>query len=140
MPVPEDNNANIREHLLSINELNRPKIVDMTIIKNGTINSAVVLIARMILMRKGTIPDSPDMGIDIRSRYRFSYDNELLMLQEEIEQQITTYLPEFLPIETKVFMESSDINKIVIRIVIDGVAYDIIYNTTTNTIDTLMER
>ena len=50
MAVSETSNGNVRDYLISINELNRPTVVDMTIIKPGVMNSAVTMIAGLILM------------------------------------------------------------------------------------------
>lgn len=139
MAITTDDNANITDYLLGMDDLNRPKAIDMSIIKPGVMNSAMLMIIRMILMRKGTIPDIPDLGIDIRGRYRFAFESELTTLQSEISQQIQTYLPEFLSNEVNVYMQTgeTDGSKVVIEITIDGTTYELIYNISTNTLDGL---
>lgn len=139
MAITTDDNANITDYLLGIDDLNRPKAIDMSIIKPGVMNSAMLMIIRMILMRKGTIPDIPDLGIDIRGRYRFAFESELTTLQSEISQQIQTYLPEFLSNEVNVYMQTGETDgpKVVIEITIDGTTYELIYNISTNTLEGL---
>lgn len=139
MAITTDDNANITDYLLGIDDLNRPKAIDMSIIKPGIMNSAMLMIIRMILMRKGTIPDIPDLGIDIRGRYRFAFESELTTLQSEISQQIQTYLPEFLSNDVNVYMQTGETDgpKVVIEITIDGTTYELIYNISTNTLEGL---
>lgn len=139
MAITTDDNANITDYLLGMDDLNRPKAIDMSIIKPGVMNSAMLMIIRMILMRKGTIPDIPDLGIDIRGRYRFAFESELTTLQSEISQQIQTYLPEFLSNEVNVYMQTGETDgpKVVIEITIDGTTYELIYNISTNTLEGL---
>ena len=121
---------NIREDLLALDDIGQPKVVDMRIIKNGVMNSAVILISKLICMQKGSRPDQPDMGVDIRRRYRFGFESELGMLQTDIEEQIATYLPEFLPVDVKVGIQTGDgeKNKIIISITINGVMYQLSYD------------
>ena len=128
--MPSSNDTNIREDLLALDDIGQPKIVDMKIIKNGVMNSAVILISKLICMQKGSRPDQPDMGADIRRRYRFGFESELGMLQTDIEEQISTYLPEFLPVDVKVGIRTNDgeKNKIIIAITIDGIMYQLSYD------------
>lgn len=121
---------NVKEYLLALDDIGQPKVVDMKTIKNGVMNSAALLISKLICMQKGSRPDQPDMGVDIRRRYRFGYESELGMLQTDIENQISTYLPEFLPVDVKVGIRTNDgeKNKIIISITIDGVMYQLSYD------------
>lgn len=139
MAIPVDDNSNIRDYLLGMDDLNRPKVIDMTIIKPNVMNSCILMIIRLILLRKGTYPDIPDMGIDIRGRYRFAFESELSMLQHEIQNQIETYLPEFLATEVIVQMRKGEKDgpKVVIQITVDGTTYELVYNISTNTIEGL---
>ena len=139
MAIPVDDNSNIRDYLLGMDDLNRPKVIDMTIIKPNVMNSCILMIIRLILLRKGTYPDIPDMGIDIRGRYRFAFESELSMLQHEIQNQIETYLPEFLSSEVTVQMRKGEKDgpKVVIQITVDGTTYELVYNISTNTIEGL---
>lgn len=121
--------TNVREYLLSIDDLGKPKVVDMSVIKNGIMNSAIILLAKLITMKKGTNPDIPDMGVDIKGRYRFSFDSEMTMLQDDIEQQVATYLPEFLPVNVVCSANGENPEEIIIRITVNGILYELIYNS-----------
>lgn len=129
MAIQLEESANVREYLLGLDDLQQPKMIDMSIIKSGEWNSAVLLIARLILLKKGTYPDHPDLGIDIRARYRFAFDSELLKLQEEIQQQINRYLPEFYHAQVRVLFQKYN-NKycVIIAIALNQVIYNIIYD------------
>jgi len=132
--------GNVRDYLIGIDDINRPKVIDMKIIESGVMNSAILLISRLILMKKGTYPDHPDMGIDIINRYRFSFDSELSMLSSEITDQVNKYLPEFMPVEVNVQystnLQSSDgKSKIIIQITIDKVVYELSYDSNLETIE-----
>lgn len=96
---------NIREYLLGLDDLQQPKMIDMSIISNGVWNSAIILIMRLILLKKGIYPDHPDLGIDIRARYKFAFETELFTLQEEIQSQINKYLPELNYVQVRAMFE-----------------------------------
>ena len=109
-------------------------MVDMSVIEINKLNSAVILIARLIMMRKGTDPDRPDMGIDIAGRYRFSFTNELYNLEREIQDQLFSYLPELSPITVSVSYQSETTknlerqNKICIDLNINMTTYRLMYD------------
>lgn len=137
-----NSNMNVVEYLLGINELNRPKVVDMSIIKPNVMNSAIILITRLIYLKKGTAyPDFPDMGIDIIKRYRFAYEEELPALARDIEEQVSTYLPEFLPISVSVGFapDYEGKNKIQIKLEFNDTEFMMVYDTSTYSLDTLQE-
>lgn len=124
---------NYRDYLIDLNELGLPKVVDMNDITSGKFNPAILAIIRLLIMRKGTDPDRPDMGIDITARYRFAFDSELSTLANELQEQLAVYLPEFLPVrvETELVTETvSDkiINKVQISISMDETTYQLLYN------------
>jgi hypothetical protein len=140
LPVTFDDQANVRDYLLAVNDINRPKVVDMKDIKPNKYNSAVTMISRLILIRKGTYPDHPDMGIDIVGRYRFAFEEESRTLASEIEEQANKYLPEFYPI--KVYCElvqDNEKHKINIHVIINEVEYLLVYNISDNTLEGLLE-
>jgi phage baseplate assembly protein W len=62
-------------------------------------NAYAQMIKRLLLMRKGTYPSIPDMGIGI-STYRFQDVDRLVAgdLRNAIQDQINTYIPS-LPLE-----------------------------------------
>ena len=133
--------ANIRDYLLGINDLNRPKVVDMKDIKPGKWNSAVTMITRLIMMRKGTIPDIPNLGVDIAGRYRFSFEEELDELAIDIANQVNTYLPEFYPVNVRCEMiQDGEKHKVLIHLIINEIEYLIMYDITDNTLEGLQTR
>ena len=142
MPYSLNESENVRDYLLDVNDINRPKVVDMQNIKPNKLNSAVTMIARLIMMKKGTIPDIPDLGIDIVGRYRFSYESELSALATDIQDQVLLYLPEFTPINVRCEMNSTDSSKkrVDIHIIINESEYLLIYNTESNSIEGLENR
>ena len=138
MPIKLENRGNVTDYLLGLDDLQQPKKIDMSILRQDQWNSAILMITRLLLMKKGIYPDQPEMGIDIRGRYRFSFEEELYKLQDELDEQINTYLPEFRPIE--VYAKYKVINKqrcIVIQVSISQGNYELIYNTDKNTIEGL---
>jgi len=132
--------ANIRDYLLGLDDLKKPKVIDMSIIAPKQWNSAILMISRLIMMKKGTYPDHPDLGIDIRGRYSFSFEDDLYSLQEDIDDQASRYLPEFAPYQIRCMFQSiNDINYVVIVIVINNIAYTLLYNIDGHTLEGLEE-
>ena len=113
----------MKEHVLSLNDFNMPKVFNEN-------DSAYVLIIRLLLLEPGKFQSHPEMGVGIRSRYRFNNDENFLMnLQNDIKKQIDKYLPELSA--TDVTITS---NNKVLGIIIntaDG-AYVVSYDTTTD--------
>ena len=113
----------MKEHVLSLNDFNMPKVFNES-------DSAYVLIIRLLLLEPGKFQSHPEMGVGIRSRYRFNNDENFLMnLQNDIKKQIDKYLPELSA--TDVTIPS---NNKVLGIIIntaDG-AYVVSYDTTTD--------
>lgn len=78
----------MKENVLSLNNFGMPKVFNEN-------DSAYVLIIRLLLLEPGKFQSHPDMGIGIRSRYRFNNDENFLMnLQNDIKKQMDKYLPE----------------------------------------------
>ena len=141
MPLSFNDKANIRDYLLGVNDINRPKVVDLKDIKPGKWNSAVTMICRLIMMRKGTIPDIPDIGVDITGRYRFSFESELPDLENDIANQVNTYLPEFYPVNVRCEMiQEGEKHKVLIHVIINEIEYLIMYDITDNTLEGLQSR
>lgn len=73
-----------REYLFSVNEFNEPSKLEG--------KSAIALsLVRLILMDPGSDPLHPTMGVGIR-RYRYGM-NSLEELQQNVQEQINTFLP-----------------------------------------------
>lgn len=108
-----------------MDKFNKPKSVNNQ-------EAIYTLLARLILLEKGTIQSHPDMGVGIVSRYRYSETDKWRDLQQDIEDQIFAYLPDFTGVRVKV---SPDDRKFNIEISIDGVLYKYIYNTENITLE-----
>lgn len=81
-------------------------------------------------MEKGTIQSHPEMGVGIRSRYRFADTNKMSMLKYDIKNQIESYLP---PSYGNVDVNCQIINKvIVINIVANEMLFRFTYDQTTD--------
>jgi hypothetical protein len=108
-------------------------MIDMSIIKPNEWNSAILMIARLILIVPGTYADHPELGIDIKGRYRFAFEEELYQLSQELEEQIHTYLPDFNLVSVIAYHEEKNlVHYIVIDIQIDQITYRILYNVDEN--------
>lgn len=136
--ITADSTANIRDYLLDLDDIGKPKVVDMTDIRRGKLNSAATMIIRLLLLKKGTYPDFPNLGIDIRGRYRFMFSEELSTLESELTDQIETYLPELLPITVSAEMitiPSTTANGILFNIISNEIDFVLLYNINKNTFD-----
>lgn len=111
-------------HTLSLNDFNRPKVL------TGN-DAAYVAIIHLIYLEKGKFQSHPDMGVGIRSRYRFNSEENILdELQQDIRKQIEQYLPELGG--TGVICEEIDQGLIVITINTDnGGVYILEYDIST---------
>ena len=79
----------MRADLLSLDNFSKPKVFDET--EGGYVN-----IIYLIMLTKGTYQSHPNMGVSLRERYRgLIIDEEnIYALQEEIKNQVQTYLPQ----------------------------------------------
>lgn len=140
MPRILNEETNISDYLLGLDDLQQPQRIDMSIIRPGEWNSAILMIARLILMRRGQLDDHPELGIDIRGRYRFSFDSELIQLSQEIQDQVAQYLPEFAPVDVVTVFRDKNGNSaagVEISIIVNNVAYSLLYNLQNETIEGL---
>ncbi len=85
----------LKEYLLSLNEFVQPKVL------KGT-SAAFADILRLFLLEPGTNQTHPEMGIGIRSRYRFSDTSEISTLRQEVKNQMETYLPTLLVMDVQI--------------------------------------
>jgi hypothetical protein len=113
-------------HVLSLNDFNMPKVFNAS-------DSAYVHIIQLILLEPGKYQSHPNMGVGIRSKYRYN-DREsfIIDLQSDITNQITTYLPELTGVSV-----SLTHNDHVLGIIIDTSTgtYVVAYNSITDTMD-----
>ena len=77
----------MKEHVLSINDFNMPKVFDEN-------DSNYVLLIRLILLEPGKFQSHPTMGIGIKSRYRFNNNEDFMdSLRSDLRNQINKFLP-----------------------------------------------
>ena len=113
----------MKEHVLSLNDFNMPKVFNES-------DSAYVLIIRLLLLEPGKFQSHPEMGVGIRSRYRFNNDENFLMnLQNDIKKQIDKYLPELSATDVTITSNNKFLGIIINTA--DG-AYVVSYDTTTD--------
>lgn len=110
-----------KEPCLSVDDFNRPKILEGR-------EAISTLLVHLILLEPGTYANHPTMGVGLVSRYRYNDEESLEQLQQDIEEQITTFLPEFEAVNVNVYMDrhspsKNTNNEIVIEIEVDGVIY-----------------
>jgi len=73
--------------MLSLNNFNMPKVYSSEL-------ADAIHIVYLLLLDKGKFQSHPNMGVGLRTQWRWNNQENLLdALQNEIEDQITTYLP-----------------------------------------------
>ena len=93
--------------------LNLDSFLNPTIYKG---RSAVeILICRLILLEPGTIETHPNMGVGISSKYRNMASSDLTELDNDIKDQITTYMPFIYGVEVKTAVLKKGILRIAIK-------------------------
>lgn len=118
------------EYFLGTNEFNRPTVYT-------DVDATYTLLIRLILLDPGTYPTHPRMGVGLVSRYRYAKDSELTQLSNDIEDQIATYLPQFTSVSVELTLTTT--KDLFIQIIIDGVAYELIYKTEYETLEAVKE-
>ena len=113
-------------HLLSINNFNMPKVFKDT-------DAMYVNIIYLIMLEKGKFQTHPDMGVDVRGRYRDNNKDTFLQdLQVDINDQINRFLPELSMLE--VYVSQSD-HILGILINTENGIYTLAYNADTDKIE-----
>lgn len=80
----------MKEHVLSLNDFDMPKVYEAK-------DANYILIIRLLLLDPGKYQSHPEMGVGLRSKYRFNNNgdpNILAILQNDIKTQMSKYLPE----------------------------------------------
>ena len=78
----------MKEHVLSINNFNMPKVYDKS-------DATYMLIVRLLLLEPGKFQSHPYMGIGLKSKYRYNNQEGFLQtLQNDIKNQMSMYLPQ----------------------------------------------
>ena len=91
----------MKEHLLTIDRYNKLAVFS----DNVAIN---VLICTLLLLEPGSDPLHPEKGVGIRSRFRMSTEDNLSSLEDEIKEQILTYIPGYNPVDCEVSTYNGD--------------------------------
>lgn len=115
-----------KAHVLSLNEFNMPKVFSES-------DSAYVHIIYLLLLEPGTFQSHPNMGVGLRSRYRYNNnENFLLDLKNSITDQISTYLPELTFVDI-----SLTVSNTILGIIIDTTngAYVLAYDSEKDVMD-----
>lgn len=122
-----------KEHLLGINEFNKPKVV------NGPIAICYKII-ELILMRPGTYPTRPYMGIGLVENFRYTFTDRIDELQALTEEQIRIYLPEFdsVKVTYDTVLERDKI--LIIHIFVDDAVYTITLDIDRKTLTWLIDQ
>lgn len=116
----------MQEPALSLNNFGMPKVYENT-------DAMYLNLIRLILLEKGKNQSHPDMGVDIRRRYRFNNDENVLQnLQRDIANQIERFIPELSVLDVSVTLKSNTVGIIVNTN--DG-AYVLGYNMNNGNID-----
>jgi hypothetical protein len=121
--------ARVTESVLSVDNFNKPKqLTDYEAV--GT------FIMRIILQEKGSIQCHPDMGVGIRSRYRYASSDKLSDLKYDIKSQIETYLPNFQVVDVTTTLNNK---KLDIEVESDSTLFRFRYDYTTDDMFKLSE-
>ena len=118
------------EYFLGTNEFNRPSVWT-------DVDATYVLLIRLILLEPGTYPNHPRMGVGLVSRYRYAKESDLSQLGIDIEEQIATYLPNFSSVSAQLTLTNT--KDLFIQIIIDGIAYELIYKSEYETLEAVKE-
>ena len=113
----------MKEHVLSINDFNMPKVFDEN-------DSNYVLLIRLILLEPGKFQSHPTMGIGIKSRYRFNNNEDFMdSLRSDLRNQINKFSPWIVTTEITITRKENTLGFIINTA--EG-AYVISYNTSKN--------
>lgn len=110
----------IKEYLMTTTKFSKPKVVKDR-------DAIYTLLVKLALLEPGTYESHPDMGLGLRSKYRYSYDAN--KIKTDYKKQIQTYLPMLTNIE--VLTEIKD-HYLLIEVHIDDVNYPIQLNIKSN--------
>jgi hypothetical protein len=116
------------EHVLAKDEFNNPKVL------NGP-NAIVQKILNLILLRPGTYPTRPYMGVGLIENFRYTFTDEIDKLEAEINEQIRTYLPEFESVNVNLDTTMEKNKVLLINIIVDSSVYTISLDSDKKTLD-----
>lgn len=112
--------------MLSLNDFNMPKVF------NDKYADAIHVVY-LILLDKGKFQSHPNMGVGLRTEWRFRSEADILhSLQNEIYDQINTYLPDADVSNIKITINEE--HKVGIIITCGDSSYPIAYDTNSDTL------
>ena len=103
----------INEYPLSIDNFKRPKVA-----KNA--DAICIFLLRLLLIEKGQIQTHPDMGVGLISRYKYASPNQLRSIENDIENQLSVYLPDYQATKISVALDDKEL---VVNITINDILY-----------------
>lgn len=119
----------MKEHVFTLNSFNMPKVFEGS-------DAGYVLIIRLLLLDPGKYQSHPNMGVGLRTRYRYNMgDDTVIQLQQDIKNQIGKYLPELLTTEITL-IEDQKLHTLGIVIDTDDGSYVMSYDPESQEIDT----
>lgn len=127
--LSKDPENRFAEYTLSVNKFNQPKVT--TGIK-AIINKIITL----IMMKPGTYPTRPYMGVGLADNYRYTFTDDIPNIKSEVNKQIETYLPELSSVRVEFDTKDSD-KTLYIYIIIQKSLYTLLLDTNTRTLSWL---
>lgn len=115
----------MKEYLLNTDKFKRPEVVKDK-------DAIYILLVRLALMEKGEYQTMPDMGLGLRSRYRYSYAEDVGKLVTDYEDQINTYLPDLSNVKVKAKVQD---HTLYIEVAVGDTVYPVYFNTETKTLE-----
>lgn len=123
-------NNRYSEYNLSLNEFNRPQV-------DTGVKAVIDKIIMLIMMKPGTYPTRPNMGVGLVENYRYTFMDDLGRLKDEVNTQKNIYLPEFRSVDVE-FDTVDELQKnLYIYITIRKRMYVLLLDTETKTLSWL---
>lgn len=116
-----------QEALMTTTEFKRPKVLK---------DKAVIytLLVRLALLEPGTNQTHPEMGLGLKSKYRYTFASDLSAITNDYRKQIETYLPEFKLSTVKASVKD---HCLFLEVAIDESVYQMYINTETYTLENM---
>lgn len=126
--LPEDN-AKVSEYALSVNDFGQPAVLTNS-------DAIAVKLIELLLLKPGTYPTRPNMGVGLVENYRYTFFDNISDLQTEIQNQINTYLPEFQTTDVTLSANENE-KQLIITITVNSLTYALVLDTDTKTLNVL---
>lgn len=114
------------EHSFGVDSFNHPAVF----YNNDAIAAKIY---EIIMMKPGTYPTRPYMGVGLIKNYRYDFFENLSTLESTIQEQLDTYLPELIGAE--VSLDKDEENKsLIINISLNDMTYALSLDMETKTL------